>query len=164
MSMFRRVRPIGATTGLIVAAAALLAGCGGDSEEKKSTSSPHNPAGSTAAGGAAGTIEIGDRMITFTTDVCLISGEETLVSGPGKEADSTPVYVDLDATSATEGEVRIDLGTDQKFSSSDEVLRAGNHNGDFAVETSGKEVRVTADFTEGGGTGLGAGTLAVTCN
>lgn len=146
---------------IVLTAGGLLSGCGGD--EEKAPAPATSAGGGAAAGGAEGTVEIGERVLTFTTDVCMADGEGALVSGPGQDAGGTPVYVDLDSTASDSGEIRIDLGTDQKFSSSDEALRGGDMTGDFALEMDGDDIRVTAGFIEEDGSDLGPGTLAVTC-
>lgn len=148
-----------------LALAGLLAGCGGEDSEKQRNSANRtgDRNGATTSSSASGTLEVAGRTITFDTDVCMSSDGETLVSGPGKDSDGTPVYVDLDATSSTHGGISVELGTDKKFSSGDESLQANDSSGDFTVEADGGDVRVKAEFTGDDGTPIGAGVMAVSC-
>lgn len=143
--------------------AGLLSGCGGGSPGERTVAADRSGDGAAGESGAEGTLDIGGRTFIFTPDMCMASGEDTLVSGPGKDADGAPVYVSLDATSSTQGELRVDLGTDKKFSSSDKSLQAGDSFSDISIEVAEDDVRVSGEFIDQAGTRIGTGVLAVSC-
>ncbi len=146
-----------------LAFAVLLSGCGGGSAGERPVAADRAGDGAAGESGVEGTLTVDGRTFTFTTDMCMTSGEDTLVSGPGKDGDGVPVYVSLDATSSTQGEVRVDLGTDKKFSSSDESLQAGDSFSDISIDAADGNVRVSGDFIDQTGTKIGNGVLAVSC-
>lgn len=153
----------------LVAALALsctfaLSGCGDDAKnEPKADAGDKAAKSDDSAGASSGSIQIGDRTIAFTPQMCSSYGEETLISGPGKDADGTPVWVDLDSMSASTGELRVDIGSDKKFSSSDDIIRAAPDTGDFSVAPNSDGFIVKGVFKDGNNAAVGAGTMVVLC-
>lgn len=130
-------------TATVVAASLLLAGCaaeltiGGPADPEGNIDStgqgttpdqpaPSEPQGAAGTGGI--TISMAGQSFSFDADLCLITEEDLLVGGPGRDDDSRePAYLDIDLTTVSglkTGEVRITLGTDQRFVSTDEDLIA----------------------------------------
>lgn len=152
---------------------ATLVACGGEPDAAASTGTSGagaadaadtaDAAADPASDGAEGTVEIGPLSATFVARVCTADGSDILVSGPGSAADGTPVYVDLDATGPTDGEIRVKVGTDEPFTTGDQELVASNYVGAFDLTLDGATVAVEGEFTDDAGF-TQTGTMEVSCS
>ncbi|WP_168625640.1 hypothetical protein [Cryobacterium sp. BB307] len=127
--------------------------------------------GSTNAGGATATAAVDAKTFTFAPTLCAIDADDVLVRGPGKD-DSTgePVFLDIDLTNLSDaafGGVRIELGTDQPFDTSDEFFVAHiTEDEDFSLDARAgnpSSMDFSADFRHATGTSAGHGAVEVRC-
>lgn len=123
---------------------ALLAGCGvaspgggpiGEAPETPRSSTETNPpasgpepnTGDPTQDVVPARLELTGQSFTFTV-TCMIAEDDLLIFGPGRDDDSgEPAYLSVDIPTVggqKRGEIRIDLGTDQEFVSSDDVYRS----------------------------------------
>src|SRR5690606_23101837 len=67
-----------------------------------------------------------EESFTFELALCMVSDQDVLVHGPGSNDQTSEVaYLSIDFSSELEvmaGELRIDLGVDEQFDSSDDIL------------------------------------------
>ncbi|NLA64353.1 MAG: hypothetical protein GX862_00130 [Leucobacter sp.] len=128
------------------------------------------PAEETASGRYTATLSAGDREFTFAPSTCIINDEDVVVSGPGADdATGEPAFLSIDLYTATEpyqGEVRVDLGTDQEFESSDDLIVAfiGSEHGSQYVRASNDSMVLTVgEFRDGNAGTLGSGRVIFNC-
>lgn len=177
----RARRPVW-SVGALLAGLLLASGCAAASPP----AAPSGGAGTTPSGGAGTTpsgeaaastapetgsaeASIGGREFAFTLTRCgLYQDEEVELAGIGGEKGSqVPSHLDgglmgMDAT--VTGEFRIDIGTSDAFTSSEEFLAFGAPTGEnLAVSRDGDEFVVTADAWDDQGTDLGTATMRFTC-
>lgn len=124
--------------------------------------------GDAAAEGSA-TITLAGQSFTFTPSTCIIDAADAVVSGPGADDDSgDPARLDIDVyglDSEAGGEVRITLGTDQPFVTTDDFLVAfvGDPH-DYVIGAGSGWLQIDGTFRANGETPLGPGTVVVDCN
>lgn len=119
------------------------------------------------AGGVSAVLTLTGQSFTFDV-TCLISDDDTLIYGPGRDDDSgEPAYLDLDFYQLegwTHGEVRIDLGTDQQFVSSDNVYSSNiGPDHEHGILFHPGRTTVESQYAANGGP-IGPGTLVVECD
>lgn len=160
----------------LAASALLLSACGGsgDAGDDRATGGEATGAGSAGGNEAAGgegsrtaTLTMDGQSFTFTLNSCLLSDGDALVSGPGADDSGELAFLDVDYYDTSEvsgGQVRVELGTDQPFSSSDRFYSMGDvsSEGD-SIQAEGRELTITAEVLENGDTSLGSGTLRASC-
>jgi hypothetical protein len=142
----------------LVPLAFLLFGCGDDGDAAPATvpaavtdagdESPAAPAedGADLAGGGTGLVVTDEGDYSFAATTCVQYEDEIEVGGPGTAPDGTPVFVTM---SAGEGyaNLRIDLGVDDEFTSSDDILISG----DLEHDASGSVITGSASLRDGSG-------------
>lgn len=173
--------------GAVAAIALLLSACAsepgsslGDENSSNSTEAPSaeppqttaesDNEGTAATGKFTATVSVGERNYSFEPTNCLVNDEDAVVSGPGADAVSGELaYLSIDLFTASEpyeGEVRIDLGTDQAFESSDDIIAAfiGAEHGSMYVRTADDAMLLTVqNFHDGNGDSLGPGRVMFNC-
>ncbi len=127
-----------------------------------------------AVGGAhTATLVLDGQSFTFSPTTCMSGDEDVLVSGPGVDDGSQePAFLDIDFVRVDlgwDGEVRIDLGTDQPMSTTERFysIRVGgddDHSVGQVAFDDVAELRVGGIVRDGGEAELGEGTLEVTCS
>lgn len=171
-------------TATVVAASLLLGGCAADltiggtadpegsvddtgqgtTQDQQAPSEPQE-----AAGAGSVTISMAGQSFSFDADRCLITEEDLLVGGPGRDDDSQePAYLDIDLTTVSglkAGEVRITLGTDQQFVSTDEDLVAFVGEGyEYLLMHYDNGFQLEGEFRSSStSTPIGPGTVMVDC-
>lgn len=123
----------------LVAASALLTACvtppvsgpaptvepGGESAAPTPAETDAAPDAQRGSNGTA-VVSMAGQSFTFDLAMCSFNDEDVLVHGPGSDDDSGDVaYLDIDLSrvdSFLNGELRIDLGVDERFASSDEIF------------------------------------------
>lgn len=115
------------------------------------------------------TFIVNDREFTVTLAMCSVypSGE-ILMHGPAQETDSDVVgYFDGDVSQldgASFGTFRIDIGSTEKFQSSDDFYAFGNAmGGSMEVTELGSSYQVVAAAWDGNGTDLGEADMVFRC-
>ena len=169
-----------------VAAAALallLAGCGavgppvgGDLQpapqdpgtgSTEAPEEPGEPGGLPAWATTPAQLVMAGQSFSFMTS-CAVGEEDILIHGPGSDDDSGELaYLSLDFTTldgSRHGEVRIDLGTDQQFVSSDDIYVSfiGPEH-EFMIMYNGGSTDIQSQYQTGGGTPIGPATLTAEC-
>ena len=124
------------------------------------------PASDAARGSAV--LSMAGQSFTFALDTCMITGEDVLVSGPGVDDDSQePAYLDIDLYEEgmfNAGEARVDLGTNEKFSSSDSFYSAQVGSGhEYSILYQDDTFVLDAIFRANGGESIGPGTFRIDC-
>lgn len=187
-----RKRALGTlTTALFVSGALVLSGCSSDGgaqapadndvsaptqNQEPDAPAPDNsdadnsdneqPAVSGAKGSATYTFPGGSYEVELAQ--CLVSEDDILMHGPGKEEGGSGVgYLDVDVSGITGdmyGEVRLDFGITTQFGSGDEflVMRIGSADGG-EVTTSGKSGRIDGMVFREGYVEQGEGTFTFNC-
>ncbi|WP_232819049.1 hypothetical protein [Homoserinimonas sp. OAct 916] len=126
-----------------------------------------------ADGAHTATLVLDGQSFTFSPTTCMSGDEDVLVSGPGVDDGSQePAFLDIDFVRVDlgwDGEVRIDLGTDQPMSTTERFysIRVGgddDHSVGQVAFDDVAELRVDGIVREGGEAELGEGTLEVTCS
>ncbi len=149
----------------------LLIGCGGDDgatgppgsapDEAEPASSaavdPPDGGEASSAGGRQGQVTTDEGVYSFEASTCLVDDVEGEINGPGMGPDGEPVYVDLGFGEGYAA-LRIDLGTDDQFASSDEIV-----NIELDVEVAGSTVTGTGDASDEMGAPLGTASVEVDC-
>jgi len=87
----------------------------------------------------------------FEPATCTIYEGELEIAGPGTAPDGTPVHVDLSAGDGY-ANLRIDIGTNDPFVSSDEILTTVELIDDLDYQVSGSTITGTASLADGTGT------------
>lgn len=141
----------------LVPLAFLIFGCGDDGDAAPVTETPAVadaedesavPAGDDAgaADGGSGVVATDEGDYSFAPTTCVVYEGEVEVGGPGTAPDGTPVFVTM---SAGEGyaNLRIDIGVDDEFSSSDDILISG----DLDLDLSGSIISGSASLRDGSG-------------
>ena len=106
-----------------------------------------------------GTVAVGDRSFTFDPRTCWVRPDDSEINGPGREEGGDVVHVDLSGDGPGEGAVRIDLGTDQPFESSERTITADRYVSEpLAFTIDGLSVTASGLFLdEHGGAALDEG-------
>lgn len=119
-------------------------------------------------GGTAGLV-VGGTTFDFRIAHCLISDEDILADGPGNTttADGTPAYFDIDLVQYEGdwmGEVRVDLGAQSQFESTDDIytLTFGSSE-NASIEIDGKQVNFHGDYLTPAGATRESGTMSIYC-
>lgn len=116
------------------------------------------------SGAQQGTAQIraGDQDFTFELALCAITSEDVLVHGPGRnDATAEPAYLSIDfftMSSELAGELRIDLGTDQQFDSSDDILVGAigpDYDYGLTFNAQGEGFRLYTELRHGNGGSFG---------
>lgn len=159
-----------------LAAVLLLAGCASyqgptgpgteDPDSKMGQGGTKTPP--VTPGSHEATLTMAGQSFTFSPTVCMIGDEDVLVSGPGVDDDSKePAYLDIDLVatgSLREGGARVDLGTDQQFSSSDDFYSAQIGSGEeYTIMDDGGTFVLEGIFRANGATSIGPGTFRIDC-
>lgn len=134
--------------GAMLCAPLFLAACGSPAavEPDDSTPSPSDSAASDDGGAGEGaevattaagvaTLDVEGVSFTFDLGFCAIGDDDVLAHGPSADVSGQPAYLDVDFTKLDDvlyGEARVDLGTTEQFSSSDDFYvfsteRGGEH-------------------------------------
>lgn len=183
----RRAALSGAAIGL--AAVFLLAGCAaeaapaapgpdevaneqGDASSEVETTDDAAGANSTedtSATPGSASVTLAGQSFTFDIDMCMIGEDDLLIAGPGRDDDSGQLaYFDLDfvmmSTDDPYGEARIEIGTDQPLTSTDEFLAMWVGEGrNYAVAFGSGFLQADGDFLSANGSPVGPGTIVVDC-
>lgn len=176
LSFHRPLRAIVIGSALVL----LLAGCGvvapptgagtdpgtapGSSDENGDTG---GTAPDSAGGGVPAVLTLTGQSFTFDV-TCMISDGDTLIYGPGRDDDSgEPAYLDVDLylmDGWTGGEVRIDLGTDQQFESSDNIYTSQiGPDHEYGIMYDPGRTTIEGQYAANGGP-IGPGTLVAECD
>lgn len=166
--------------------ALLLAGCApvtGDApapeapaNEAPATGAPESPAESgepSEPGGAPewattpAQLVMAGQSFSFMTH-CSIGEEDILIHGPGSDDDSGELaFLSVDFTTvdgSRHGTVRVDLGTDQQFVSSDDIYVS--HIGpeyEYMIMYNGGSTDIESQYLANGETPIGPATLTAEC-
>lgn len=162
-----------------LAAVLLLAGCApGEVPEGQGAQAPETSAAPSTDGDTVNppatpgdhdaVLSMAGQSFTFRPTVCMVTDEDVLVSGPGIDDDSQePAWLDIDLYSEgsfREGGVRIDLGTDQQFSSSDSFFSANIGPGEeYLIMDDYGTLVIEATFRANGEASIGPGTFRIDC-
>lgn len=179
MSALSFHRPLRATI-LGSALVVLLVGCGVVAPFDGTGPEPGNPGESGApdvaseapspdptGGGVPAVLTLTGQSFTFDV-TCMISDGDTLIYGPGRDDDSGELaYLDVDLyllDGWTGGEVRIDLGTDQQFVSSDSIYTSNvGPDHEYAIMYDPGRTTIESQYAASGGP-IGPGTLVAECD
>jgi hypothetical protein len=96
--------------------------------------------------GRTGLVATADGNYAFAPSTCVIFGDEVEVGGPGTAPDGGPVFISMDAGEGY-ANLRIDLGTDDEFTSGSEFMISG----DLTFALSGSTVSGSAALRNGAG-------------
>jgi hypothetical protein len=166
----RRFRPVLLSMTLF-AAPLLVLGCGDDdgggaalpaADTEEAT--PDEGAGDDQSGAAAesgtrsGRVETDAGTYDFEPTTCAMEDDGAEMNGPGSDPDGGPVYVDIGVGEGF-ANLRIDVGTDQQFESSDDIINGD----DFEYTLSGSSLSGTASLSDGNMQPLGEATVEVDC-
>lgn len=149
----------------------LTSACGSDGAAVDDAKGAAKDTAKKASSGAAtvngsATVVVDGRTFEFALSSCTFqAGEDLLFSGPGKEqGGSEPSFLDADLTmyeGKFTGGVRIDLGVDEPFKSSDSFIATSDS--DPVVKTSAEGVVITAPAYEDTGKQLGEAEVRTDC-
>ncbi|HRQ01152.1 MAG TPA: hypothetical protein PK781_11975 [Terrimesophilobacter sp.] len=167
-----------------VAAAALallLAGCApvageGPAPEGSSNGVPEAPAESGESGESGGLpawattpaqLVMAGQSFSFMTS-CSVGEEDILIHGPGSDDDSgEPAYLSVDFTTvdgSRHGTVRIDLGTDQQFVSSDNIFVSNiGPDHEYMIMYNAGSTDIESQYLANGENPIGPATLTAEC-
>lgn len=111
---------------------------------------------------------LGAEIFDFSPVFCMLGDEDILAHGPGRNTETQQVaYLDVDITTIDShkyGEVRIDLGVEEQFSSSDEfIVSFINSEENYLIAYEGNQVQITSVFYQEDTASLGEGTLVINC-
>ncbi|MDT0200381.1 hypothetical protein [Nocardioides sp. AE5] len=152
-----------------------LAGCSGSSDADAPSNpaeptTPTTPSEGTSAANSRGSVsmEAGGRIFSFTLETCLISDEDFLIAGPGMEAGAgEPAWLegDLFADEAGDwvGEVRAQVGTTDRFVTTDDEVVVTNFGDPLGHEQVGDRHDFTGQARNADGVASGDGKVSVTC-
>lgn len=180
MSALSFHRPLRATI-LGSALVLLLVGCGvvapggntgpepGNSGESGAPDAvPESPSPDpTAGGGVQAVLTLTGQSFTFDV-MCMIADDGTLIYGPGRDDDSgEPAYLNVDLyvlDGWTGGGIRIDLGTDQQFVSSDSIYTSQiGPDHEYGIMYNPGRTTIESQYAANGGP-IGPGVLVAECD
>lgn len=158
--------------------ALLLGGC--SAQDQQTSSNPDSMTESQSGSGeteasasdspaGSATVSAGGREFSFQLTRCLVYEErEVELAGPGAEVGSSvSSYFDgglMQMGTDALGELRVDIGADGPFQSSDEFIAIGAPTGgDFSVTKTGHDYLATGKSWDNDGTDLGTGTVQFSC-
>ena len=152
----------------------VVTACGAEQDTAASAPSDQDtPATSEESGAAEATttqadasFEIGGNSYEFSPTTCIVGEEDIVVQGAGNEVQSGELaFLDVDLTSYEEsyaGGADIELGTDQPFTSSEDLYRLDTLFDDtnFALSIAGTSFTVEGTFYADGAAQLPEGNTA----
>lgn len=116
---------------------------------------------------ATATATLEGESFTFSPSTCMITQEDILVEAGGKnEETGDPAFlsIDMNLGDQTTGEIRIELGTDNPFESTDDFYTAFFGDGyEGTIDAKFPQASFTGIFHVSGGDVLSTGDVEVTC-
>jgi hypothetical protein len=122
----------------------------------------------TPAGAGEAALMMAGESFSFKLDVCMFDEENLLASGPGVGNESgDPAYLNIDVVRSDDfstGGARIDLGTDEQFSSAEDFYSLNLDLGDeYHITLHSRTFVFEGDIRFRGENELGWGTFTVEC-
>lgn len=159
---------------MLAAAGMLLSGCATDTpgpsdggvDKPQTLPADKNTGNNTPAPSQdTAVLKVDGREFLFELTQCSKYDQEFLFSGPGKEVGTDVLgYISGDLTSFETGEVRVDIGTDQKFKSMDDFLAIGPATGGTVKTTPDASGHtISGETINGKGESVGEGSVKISC-
>ncbi len=118
-------------------------------------------------GPATATVTLEGESFTFSPSTCLITEDDILVEAGGKnDATGDPAFLSIDFNLSPQlnGEVKVSLGTDNPFESTDDYYKAFFGEGDQEkIDAAFPQATLAGTFLEPSGEEMGEGTVNVLC-